>query len=150
VLGKPADAEEAADQEVLSTSLKALAAGYRQKRTAFFAELAAITVRATHNVLRTLKSSNWTASSVSTKARAGALRRVLTACKVYFEIDLLANEQPTGSVFVQRLRPKPQAVNLQLIGGSSSATSAGGKSRSRGSRAFDHSATRPSQADSRI
>jgi hypothetical protein len=45
---------------------------------------------------------------------------VLTACKVYFEIDLLANEQPTGPVFVQRLRPKPQAVNLQLIGGSSS------------------------------
>jgi hypothetical protein len=112
VLGKPADAEEAADQEVLSTSLKALAAGYRQKRTPFFAELAAITVRAKQNVLRTLKARIGR-HHPSRQRRGPGPPRVLTACKVYFEIDLLANEQPTGSVFVQRLRPKPQAPSSE-------------------------------------
>ena len=97
---EPAELDEPADREVQFASLEAgaklLSAKNRdllhtiaERQPKSVAELAAMTDRAEQNVLRTLKKLEAAGVVRLDKGEGRARRPVLTARKVYFEIDLL-------------------------------------------------------------
>jgi predicted transcriptional regulator len=100
---EPAELDEPADREVQFASLEAgaklLSAKNREllrtiaeRQPKSVAELAAMTDRAEQNVLRTLKKLETAGVVRLDKGEGRARRPVLTARKVYFEIDLLGSE----------------------------------------------------------
>lgn len=97
---EPVEGDEPADHEVQFPSLEAgaklLSAKNRillrtiaERRPKSVAELAAMTARAEQNVLRTLKKLETAGVVRLDKGEGRARRPVLTARRVYFEIDLL-------------------------------------------------------------
>ncbi|MBV8091373.1 MAG: hypothetical protein JO139_17725 [Alphaproteobacteria bacterium] len=77
----------------MSAKNRALQRTIAERRPKSVAELAAMTACAEQNLLRTLKKLEIAGVVRLDKGEGRALRPVLTARKVYFEIELLASER---------------------------------------------------------
>ena len=98
----------------MSAKNRALQRTIAERRPKSVAELAAMTACAEQNLLRTLKKLEMAGVVRLDKGGGRALRPVLTARKVYFEIDLLAEIANRAGFCAP---PAPQAVNCNLSEG---------------------------------